>query len=461
MKEKGSRKRLIIGVIIGYFIIMLMGYLGISFYYSSHFIEGSKINGIDCSNKTADEVKEMVSDSVNEYTLKVEERDGSSETIMAPQIKLVYVDDSAVDDLLKKQKNFSWPTSFAKKKSYEMTASISFDDDALESVMDNMSCFQEENIEAAKDAYIAKTDSGFEIESEVMGTTLDRDKVKTTITEAINAGKTSVNLEDEGCYEDPEVLSTSQSLTNTLDSLNKMTETQITYTFGSRSELLDGSTIINWIMEDSDGNYSLDTDQVSQYVAQLSQTYDTFGMEHEFTTTGGETITLSAGGDYGWCINKTATTDALVEAIKQGTVESREPVYTYTAMDREENDIGSTYVEISLEQQKLWLYVDGELTVETDIVSGGSGHETPSGCVWSINAKREDAVVSSEDYSSPVKYWIPFNGDVGLHDADTWRSNYGGTEYETNGTNGSIDVPDSYMEQIYNAVEVGTPVIVY
>lgn len=41
-----------------------------------------------------------------------------------------------------------------------------------------------------------------------------------------------------------------------------------------------------------------------------------------------------------------------------------------TAMDRSSNDIGNTYIEVDLSRQKMWYYVDGELYVETDIVSG-------------------------------------------------------------------------------------------
>ena len=72
MKDKRKARKIVLGVLIGYVIIMLIGYLGISFYYSSHFFEGSAINGIDCSNLTVDQVKDKVIEEINSYTLKID-----------------------------------------------------------------------------------------------------------------------------------------------------------------------------------------------------------------------------------------------------------------------------------------------------------------------------------------------------------------------------------------------------
>ncbi len=104
--------------------------------------------------------------------------------------------------------------------------------------------------------------------------------------------------------------------------------------------------------------------------------------------------------------------------------------------------------------------------VETDCVTGNpnKGNGTPSGSVWAIDAKKSPAVLGTLDtmgYASPVTYWMPFTGNVGLHDADGWRSSYGGTIYQTNGSHGCVNLPLSAARLIYNAVEIGTAVIVY
>ena len=463
MKDKRKARKIVLVVLIGYVIIMLIGYLGISFYYSSHFFEGSAINGIDCSNLTVDQVKDKVIEEINSYTLKIEERGGTTETIMAPQVKLTYVDDNRVDELMDEQEQFKWPLSFSKSKSYEMAANTTFDEAAVDEVMDNMSCFQKENIVEPENARIEETENGYEIVPEVMGTKLDREKVKAAIIDAIEEGKTQISLEELGCYEDPTILSDDENLNAQLESLNKMTAANITYTFGSRSEVVDRSVIRDWLVQGEDGSYTLDTDKVSEYVRQLGLKYDTFGLEHEFTKHDGTKITLAAGGDYGWCINKTATTDALIQAINDGVVESREPVYLYTAKSREENDIGDTYVEISIQEQRMWCYKDGQQIVDTPVVTGNvsRGFDTPSNGVWAIDAKKQDAILEGEGYASPVTFWLPFNGNVGIHDADRWRSEYGGEIYKTNGSHGCVNTPYENAEKIFNAVDIGTAVVVY
>ena len=71
-----------------------------------------------------------------------------------------------------------------------------------------------------------------------------------------------------------------------------------------------------------------------------------------------------------------------------------------------------------------------------------------------------DAVLRGEDYATPVKYWMPFAGDVGMHDA-SWRKSFGGNIYKTNGSHGCINLPTSVAKTIYNTIEKGWPVLVY
>ena len=65
-----------------------------------------------------------------------------------------------------------------------------------------------------------------------------------------------------------------------------------------------------------------------------------------------------------------------------------------------------------------------------------------------------------EDYATPVKYWMPFAGDVGMHDA-SWRKSFGGNIYKTNGSHGCINLPTSVAKTIYNTIEKGWRVLVY
>ena len=67
---------------------------------------------------------------------------------------------------------------------------------------------------------------------------------------------------------------------------------------------------------------------------------------------------------------------------------------------------------------------------------------------------------AGEDYASPVKYWIPVKGAIGIHDA-SWRSTYGGQIYIRNGSHGCINTPLEQVSQLYDMVEIGTPCVMF
>ena len=129
-----------------------------------------------------------------------------------------------------------------------------------------------------------------------------------------------------------------------------------------------------------------------------------------------------------------------------------------------ENDIGDTYVEVSISQQKVWYYKDGILELETSTVTGlpTPERQTKTG-LHQILYKQRDRVLrgSRRAWHSFVNYWMPFTPDgQGLHDA-RWRRRFGGSIYKSSGSHGCVNLPSSAASQLYAKLETGTPVIVY
>ena len=115
-------------------------------------------------------------------------------------------------------------------------------------------------------------------------------------------------------------------------------------------------------------------------------------------------------------------------------------------------------IVINIEEQKLRYYVKGKVVFETDIVSGQNGR-TPKG-TYSILNKARNVTLVGEDYETVVRYWMPFIGrNYGIHDA-SWRSRFGGTIYKYNGSHGCVNVSSKAAAQLYDMVEIGTPVII-
>ena len=101
------------------------------------------------------------------------------------------------------------------------------------------------------------------------------------------------------------------------------------------------------------------------------------------------------------------------------------------------------------------------LITQGDIVTGNlmKEYDTPEG-TYTLDYKKANAVLRGPGYASPVKYWMPFNGGIGLHDA-SWRSTFGGDIYRTNGSHGCVNLPTKVAGEIFNNIEPGVPVVCY
>ena len=107
------------------------------------------------------------------------------------------------------------------------------------------------------------------------------------------------------------------------------------------------------------------------------------------------------------------------------------------------------------------LFYKGNLVLETDFVSGdmSNGNTTPGG-LYGLTYKTTNAVLRGADYVTPVYYWMPFNGNIGMHDA-TWRTEFGGDIFLTNGSHGCINLPLDKAAAIYPYLTTGFPIICY
>ena len=464
-KKIKTWKIVVFGILIFILLVAAICYGAVARYYTTHFFKGTQINGYDCSNLTVKEVKEQITDEIMTYAINIEERDGITERLLSSDLGFTYEDDQSVDRLLQEQNAYTWILEVFKERENEVSAISSYDKDKASEVLKGLKCFAESNYTSPENAYIKEGDSSYEIVPEVQGTQLDFDKVLNAVLEAVDAHAESVNLDEAGCYLAPEVTSDNEELNKLVNSVNTYLSAKLTYDFGGddRKVIVDGSQIKEWLRKgdgglpvlDEDGNPELVESAIQEFVrVNMAKKYDTLGKPHEFKKHDGKTITLS-GGFYGWRMKQDDT-----------VAKDMEVEYHYSAASRGADDIGGTYVEVDITHQKMYCYQDGKLKVETPIVTGKKveGSETPSNGIWSIIYKKRDAILGEEnnlEYRSPVDFWMPFNGNVGIHDADRWRSEYGGDIYKKHGSHGCVNTPRGACEKIYNIVSKGTPVIVY
>lgn len=444
---------------------LLAVYFGGAHYYRGHFFPHTSINGIDCGNQEAAQaiegVKQWYTDS---YALKIVDENGKEQLVIKPEdCEMVFPVEQSIEQLLAEQNEYNWVAAILDEVSREHQISVEavYNQEALQRSLQSAVLFTSKG-EAPEDAYISEYEEAegcYSIIAEKEGTLLNEEQTVLCIEEALDSMQEELNLRAAQCYILPEVDSDNEELQKELDLLNQIVGTRITYDWNGNEEILDGEIIHTWIIFE-DGEISLDEEQIAAYVAEKAKAYDTYGQKRKFMTTLGIELTLPSGG-YGWKTDRSAEAEALKELILAGAVTEREPEYSSQGWVKGADDIGNSYVEIDLSNQHLYVYQDGEIVLESDFVSGNvsNGNTTPGG-VFGLTYKTTNAVLRGDNYATPVKYWMPFNGNIGMHDA-TWRREFGGEIYLTNGSHGCINLPLSKAKEIYGYVSTGFPVICY
>ena len=451
-------------------VVVLVGAVGGGLYwhesskYKTCFLPGTIVDGMDVTGKTASEVEDAIMEQLKGYTLTINGREDLSESITGESVGLYAEFDDTLDKAIASQKPMDWGKYRFGKAVNEVNtdALLRYSDDMLNEAVEGLSCMDEENMREPEDAKISDYDSAtgsYSIIKEDEGTELQEDKVKEAVATAIMSLAESVDLEEQGCYLAPSVTSEDEALKTACETMNKYVGAKITYKFGDKAETLNGNEIHNWLTVNGT-SVSVSESKAAEYVKNLASTCNTAYKPKTLKTSYGKTVTITTG-NYGWKIDQAKETAALVSLIKNGEQTSREPEYSQKAASHSGNDYGNTYVEINLTAQHLYFYANGKLLVESDFVSGNAakGWSTPAGA-YSITYKQRNATLKGQGYATPVSYWMPFNGGIGLHDAN-WRKTFGGTIYKNGGSHGCVNLPPAVAKTIYENISAGDPVLCY
>ena len=245
---------------------------------------------------------------------------------------------------------------------------------------------------------------------------------------------------------------------------------KITYDVNGNTVVIPQATLKSWlkVKTDAQGQQKLSVDQskVKAYLADLNQKYATYGADVTFNSTKRGTQTVK-DGIFGWSINTTADAANLSTNILKGASFTQKATIIGSGQSLKKGELGTTYVEVDKTNQHMWYYKDGKLQISTDVATGkpSGGNTTPTGVFYVWNKQRNATLRGKNDdgsnYASPVNYWMPIDyTGVGLHDA-SWQPKFGGDWYKTHGSHGCVNTPPATMKKLFEAVPVGTPVVVF
>lgn len=379
------------------------------------------------------------------YTLTLKEFGGNEEKIYGSQINLKY--------------------------DTENSKIISYDENLLNECIEKLSCLDESKLIDGTNAMIKYGDGGYNIIKEVSGNKVNKEILVSSIKNAVINNIDTLDLTSAGCYEKPRFVENSPLVYYAKETLNKYVSSSITYKFAGATQVISAPTIKDWVCIDDNFNPIINENKVKDCLYELAASYNSMAEAEKNIQTEND------GSHYIWAIDVDTEATRLTNNIKNGDVVIKEPAYKKVKVVIPEkpvvsessssygkstvSGVGNTYVAINLTTQHLWFYKNGSLIVDGNIVTGNvsTGCATPTG-TYKLYYKQRDTVLRGPGYASPVKFWMPFNGGIGLHDA-SWRSTFGGSIYKTNGSHGCINLPYSVAKKIYDNINAGDYIVVY
>lgn len=463
--KSGNGKKIALLVSLLVIVALLAVYLVGFFSYQDRILPNTRVNGIDVSGMTAAEAEQSVLSQANAKGITFVKKDGEEVPFSGDQFgSTVSLSSNTVLTNAAQSGHGAWFTSYFHPTDLTVSVVNSYSEEDLANLIKNYTW----GTVAPTNAKIEKGDDDtYQIVPEEDGDMVDTDTLAAYTLEQMKDGNNTISLTDADCYLQPEI--TSDDLQDKLAEYNRFSDLTITYDFDDRQEVLEPDTISEWItVNEEDDSVDVDRDAVTNWVNENLVKYDTYGSDYmrTFHSTLQGTLEIPGGqyGIYGWLTDVEATVDKLIEYIQNGESVTVEPEYARTGYCRATDDIGDSYAEVDITNQKVFVYKDGELVIESDCVTGMANdpsRETPPGVykVWSMDRNRILGTMESYGYEQPVDYWIYFTEiDIGFH--DLLRSEYGGDVYKTNGSHGCVNLPLDVAAEMYDTVEIGYPVIV-
>lgn len=448
-------------------IIIALIVLGTTYYQANHFNAYIKINGIKVGGLTADEALEKLKTSV----LKNEVYVGQQQILDGKDTKMGFTDKDlpSVKKVLKSQKTFL-PSSKAKNYSLMPDKTDEYHSQDMKKQVEEKLKSMNKNLKAPQDADANLEKGKIVVSKSITGKQYDVESLVKAYDKHGYTSEISLNpLYLQPIKEDSEIVKKEEQ------KLQELLQQTVIYKVQDKEYSLKASDLIKNASVSKDMKVTIDTEGIKNKITEINDSQSTLDKDFKFKTHSGSVISVKGQG-YGWALDVEKETAIIKEAFENGkTSVSSSNIYGhgwngegYGYKTLVNNGIGDTYAEVSIAEQRMWIFREGKLVFTTNVVTGnnGTGEDTSKG-VWYVLYKRTNYVLegqrigNSSGYAIEVDYWVPFtNPGQGFHDAG-WRTNWSNNAYLTDGSGGCVNVTPSIMKQVYDNLNVYDPVVVY
>jgi ribosomal protein L21E len=446
--------------------IIIIGLAGLYYYQSTRFNSHITINNTNVGGLTADQAIKKLKSTVLTNKVYV----GKDQIIDGKDTNMGFTDQDLpkVEKLLKNQMTF-FPTS--KAKNYPLTpgGEDQYRSQTLKKQVEEKLTEMNKSLKAPQDAEAHLVNGNMTVSKSVDGKQYDIARIMKDYQNQEYSSEIHLNP----VYIQP-VKENSPTVKKEEKTLQDLLQRTVDYKVQNQVYSLKASELIKNASVSKDMKITVDTGDIKNKITEINNSQSTLNKNFQFKTHSGSVITVQ-GKSYGWAINVVEETKRIQEAFEKGEKTlNADHIYgigwrTYgTGYNTTTNNgIGDTYAEVSIQEQHAWFYKNGQLVVDTNVVTGrhNTNEDTNPG-VWYIEYKESPSIlkgseVGNANYSVKVNYWAPFTlGGQGFHDAG-WRKNWAVDAYLTAGSGGCVNTPPSVMKTVYDNLSQNEPVIVY
>lgn len=464
-----------VGIALGAVAVTLAAiYVGGATYFGSHYLPNTTVNGSDVSLKSEVELASKITEDGVNFSTTVSGLNLSFQ-VNGADIGLAYDGNAYAKDALSQQNAWEWPVAAFQSNSLTVTQDVAYDAEKLSTIVKtatdqlNATAAQPTNAGISYDA----TQKTWVITPDAVGTAVDEATVQSIVATGIAQLQREITIDDSALVQ-PTIKADDPRLASVLEQANALSTATIPLTVKDQEVAQVTSDQINgWLGVDQNFALTVNSDAVTTWAkGDLSKALDSVNTQRTYTRPDGKSVTVS-GGTYGWNIDGAALAQTIVSNLQAGNtgaiaVPMKSEAETWAPGGQ---DWGKHYLDVDLAAQHVYFYDEsGSVIWESDLVSGDptEKNQTPEG-VYYVDAKMTDQTLkgldenhdNQPDYTSEVKYWMPFIGNlVAFHDA-SWRGSFGGTIYQGNGSHGCINLPASKAAELYNLVKVGDVVVTH
>ena len=472
--EKNGKKAKRAGIIAGVVaLVLIVGYVAGRQYFSTRFVPGTTVGGIDASNLTVEELTQQVEDQLAAYSDHVT-GDGLDLTLSASDLGLSIDGAAWAQEARESADPNTWVADLFAHRTIEPTVGVDLDEEKLATTVTaavdayNQTATPPTN---ATGSYDEET-KAFVVVPDALGTELSTEAVVAKITRDATLLRSRTVI-GESELATPAINAENEQLLAAVEKANGMLAHSYTLTLDGKDldiAPVDSSITHSWIsVVNGENGPEVVLDEHNSWQWCFDNLNAVVNGENETRV---------------WEVESTQTAALLREALTAGT-DGKLEVATVTMETRPEESEGARergrHIDVNLTTQYARLYDEnGNVLWRSYIVSGdvGWGNNTPTGEFEITKMSQQEMMTglnngwtaeeAAEDpengyYHSLANYWMAFIGDsVALHDA-TWRwdSEFGGETYLWNGSHGCVNLPYDKAEELYGLIHVGDAVYVH